>query len=123
VAVMMMVMAMMPPVVVMMMAMRPPMVMMMMAPPVVVIVMVSPLHLGRQLAGVALRSGDARTDRRCRLRLLRWSRDNQKRTDCGKSQNFFQKHVEISMEWKVRRTAAGGSIAAAMRATRLGAMM
>jgi hypothetical protein len=73
---------------VMMMAMRPPVVMvvMMMRPPVIVMVVMSPLHVGRQLAGVALRGGgDARTDWRCRLCLLRGSRDNQKRTEGGKS--------------------------------------
>jgi hypothetical protein len=52
-------------------------------------VMMTPLHVGRQLAGVALRGGgDSGTDRRCRLRLLCGSRDNQKRTKSGKSQNF-----------------------------------
>ena len=75
---------------VMMMAMRPPVVMvvMMMRPPVIVMVVVvmSPLHVGRQLAGVALRGGGvARTDWRCRLCLLRGSRDNQKRTEGSKS--------------------------------------
>ncbi|MEH6952181.1 hypothetical protein V4R08_12725 [Nitrobacter sp. NHB1] len=83
--------------IVMMMAIRPPVLMMvMMARPPVAMVVMPPLHVGRQLAGVALRGGgDARTDRRCRLRLLRGSRDNQERTEGGKSQNFLQKHVDL----------------------------
>ncbi|WP_157043678.1 hypothetical protein [Nitrobacter hamburgensis] len=73
--------------IVMVMAMRPPVVMMvMMARPPVAIVVMPPLHVSRQLAGVDLRGGDdARADRRCRLRLLCGSRDNQKRTEGGKS--------------------------------------
>jgi hypothetical protein len=83
----MMAMVMRPPVVVVVMTMRSPvMVVMMMRPPMVVMVVVAPLHVGRQLACVALRGGgDAWTDRRCRQRLLRGSRDNQKRTEGGKS--------------------------------------
>jgi hypothetical protein len=47
--------------------------------------MMPPLHLGGQLAGVALHGrGDAWTDRRCRMRLLRGSRRNQKRAKSGK---------------------------------------
>ncbi|MBN9147821.1 MAG: hypothetical protein J0I83_06390 [Nitrobacter sp.] len=47
--------------------------------------MMPPLHLCGQLAGVALLGrGDTRTDRRCRLRLLRGSRRNQKRAKSGK---------------------------------------
>ena len=70
----------------MMVVVRPP-VAMMRAP--MAMVMMTPLHVGRQLASVALRGGgDAGTDRRCRLRLLCGSRDNQKRTESGKSQNF-----------------------------------
>jgi hypothetical protein len=78
--------------IIMMMAIRPPVAMMMMRAPVAMMrapmamVMMTPLHVGRQLAGVALRGGgDARTDRRCRLRLLCGSRDNQKRAESGKS--------------------------------------
>ncbi len=52
---------------------------------VMMMVMVPPLHVGRQLAGVALPNGDARGDRSRRLRLLRGSRDNQKRAESGKS--------------------------------------
>jgi hypothetical protein len=71
-----------------MMAIGPPVVVvMMMRPPVTVMVMMmTPLHVGRQLAGLALRGGgDARTDGSCRLRLLRGSRDDQKRTEGGES--------------------------------------
>jgi hypothetical protein len=91
----MMVMAMMPmvtmPVVampmVMVMTMRPPVLMVVMvARPPVVIVVIPPLHVGRQLAGVALRGcGNARTDRRRRLRLLHRNREGQKRTEDDKS--------------------------------------
>jgi hypothetical protein len=84
----MMAMVMRPPVVVVVMTMRSPvMVVMMMRPPMVVMmVVVAPLHVGRQLACVALRGGgDAWTDRRCRQRLLRGSRDNQARAEGGKS--------------------------------------
>ena len=92
----MMVMAMMPvvtmPVVampmVMVMTMRPPVLMVVMVarPPVVSVVAMPPLHVGRQLAGVALRGcGNARTDRRRRLRLLRRNREGQKRTEDDKS--------------------------------------
>jgi hypothetical protein len=49
-------------------------------------VVMPPVHFRRQLAGVALRGGgDARIDRRRRLRLLRRSRDDEKRGDGGKS--------------------------------------
>jgi hypothetical protein len=83
----MMAMVMRPPVVmVVMMTMRSPVVVVVMMRPPMVMMVVAPLHVGRQLAGVALRGGgDARTDRRCRQRLLRGSRDNQKRTEGGKS--------------------------------------
>ena len=43
------------------------------------------VHLGCQLAGVALSGSDARADRSRRLRLLRGSRDNQKRAESGQS--------------------------------------
>ncbi|OJU27677.1 MAG: hypothetical protein BGN91_15400 [Nitrobacter sp. 62-13] len=84
---MMMVMLMLMPVA--MMAMRPPIVVMMMVRSpvtVVVMMMMPPLHFGGQPAGVALRAhGDPWTDRRCRLRLLRGGRDNQKCAKGGKS--------------------------------------
>jgi hypothetical protein len=52
----------------------------------VVVMMMPPLHFGGQPAGVALRArGDPWTDRRCRLRLLRGGRDNQKCAKGGKS--------------------------------------
>lgn len=77
-----------PPVMMMVTMVRSPVivVVMMMPPVIVVMMMMPPLHVRRQLAGIALRgSGDARTDRRCRLCLMRGSRDNQKRTEGGKS--------------------------------------
>lgn len=43
------------------------------------------VHLGCQLASVALSDGDAWADRSRRLRLLRGSRDNQKRAESGQS--------------------------------------
>jgi hypothetical protein len=79
-------------VVVMVVAMVPPMVVMMaMVPPmtaVMVMTVGSPIevvHVCCQLAGVALSDGDARDDRSRRLRLLRGSRDNQKRAESGQS--------------------------------------
>jgi hypothetical protein len=67
------------------MAMRPPMAVMGVRSPVTVMMM-PPLHVGGQLAGVALRArGDAWTDWRCRLRLLRGSRDNQECAKGGES--------------------------------------
>jgi hypothetical protein len=43
------------------------------------------VHLGCQLASVALSDGDAWADRSRRLRLLRGTRDNQKRAESGQS--------------------------------------
>jgi hypothetical protein len=43
------------------------------------------VHLGCQLASVALSGSDARADRSRRLRLLRGGRDNQKRAESGQS--------------------------------------
>lgn len=43
------------------------------------------VHVGCQLASVALSDSDARADRSRRLRLLRGSRDNQKRAESGQS--------------------------------------
>jgi hypothetical protein len=43
------------------------------------------VHVGCQLAGVVLSDSDARADRSRRLRLLRGSRDNQKRAESGQS--------------------------------------
>jgi hypothetical protein len=55
----------------------------------VMVVMVSlpvdVVHLGCQLACVALSGSDARADRSRRLRLLRGGRDNQKRAESGQS--------------------------------------
>lgn len=74
---------------VVMMAMRPPIVVMMMVRSpvtVLVVMMMPPLHFGGQPAGVALHArGDPWTERRCRLRLLRGGRDNQKCAKGGKS--------------------------------------
>ncbi|GAB1717407.1 MAG: hypothetical protein NTAFB05_24490 [Nitrobacter sp.] len=68
------------------MAMGPPVVVMVMMRPPMAMVMMTPLHVGRQLAGVALSGGgDARADGSCRLRLLRGSRDDQKRAEGGES--------------------------------------
>lgn len=76
-------MATMVPPMVAMTAMVPPMVAMMtVTTPVVT---VPPLYVGRQFACVALPGDDARADRSRRLRLLRGSRDNQKRAESGKS--------------------------------------
>jgi hypothetical protein len=88
------------PMLVMVMVVVLPMVMMMVLPMTVVIVMmvrlpVDVVHLGCQFAGVALSNGDARADRSRRLRLLRWSRDNQKRADSRKSQKFLQNHNDL----------------------------
>lgn len=57
---------------------------MMVMPPMTVVVM-SPLYVGRQLTCVALPGDDPRTDRSRRLRVLRGSRDNQKRAESGQS--------------------------------------
>lgn len=43
------------------------------------------VHLGCQLASVALSDGDAWADRSRRLRLLHGSRGNQKRAESGQS--------------------------------------
>jgi hypothetical protein len=111
--------------IVMMMAMRPPVVMMvMMARLPVAMVVMPPLHVGRQFAGVALRGGgNTRTDRRCRLRLRRGSRDNQERTESGKSQNFLQKHVDLHGIQHVTANRSRWFHAVAMGATKLEAQM
>ena len=79
----------------------PMMVVMAMAPPMTAVTVmmvrlpVDVVHLGCQFAGVALSNGDALADRSRRLRLLRGSRDNQKRADSRKSQKFLQNHNDL----------------------------
>ncbi|MCP1999538.1 hypothetical protein [Nitrobacter winogradskyi] len=98
-------MTMVPPMVAMMVMVSPVAAVMMVVP--VTIVVVSPLHVGRQLTCVVLPGDDARADRSRRLRLLRGGRDNQKRAKSGESKNFLQEHVDL-LEW-VTATAAEDS--------------
>jgi hypothetical protein len=102
-------------------AMRPPMAMMIMVgSPVAVMMVMPPLHVGGQLAGVALRARcDARTDRGCRLRLLRGSRDNQECAQGGESENLLQMHVDLHGRKPITTNCSRWFHLATMRAMKL----
>lgn len=76
----------------------------MVARPRMIMVAVMPVLNLRHHAGGALlnRSGDARRERGCGLRLRRRRRDNEQSTDCEQAEKFSDEHQCSPSGWRVK---------------------